>query len=162
MVESVLLGTELDARRRLDHHHRPVELVGHAETVETIVGVLSPEMEQREGSPTLHSTSTIVVGQVELQRQSKLRIDRVDVEVRTVIDGQHDVRNAEDLDAYLSEVPVLLQVEHGRQEDVEHFDEMRSATDHVDRQHADDHQCDAKVRVLLAIVGEGGVLRLRG
>ena len=134
IVEAVLLAAEFDARRRLDHrHHRPIDIVGHAETVETVVRVLASEMKEREGSPTLHSASTVVVGQVELHRQPELRIDRVDVEVRAVIDGQHDVRNAEDLDAYLSEVPVVLQIEHGRQENVEHFDEMRSTTDHVDR-----------------------------
>ena len=53
-------------------------------------------MEECERAPSFHTEAPEVIRQVELQSQSKLRIDRVDVEVRAVIDSQHDVRDAEE------------------------------------------------------------------
>ena len=143
--------------RRCGQHHRPIEIVGHTQSVETIVGLLPSQVKESEGSSTLHPTATKEIGQVQFQGQAKLRIDRVDVEVRPVIDGQHDVRDAEDLHPDLSKGDLLFPAEQWSDEDVDHFEEMGTSTDHVDRKNADDHQRDAKVRVLLAVVGEGGV-----
>ena len=125
-----------------------------AQSIETVVGFLSTEMKDGEHTSTFDSTPTKVIGQVQLQRQAKLRIDRIDVEVGAVIDGQHDVRYARDFDAYLIEEDLLLYAEPRREQQMNDFVEMSTSADHVDSEHAHDHQRDAKVGVLRAVVAK--------
>ena len=135
-------------------HDGTVEIVLAAQPVETIVGFLPTEMKDREHASTFDATPTKVVGQVQFQRQTKLRIDRVDVEIRPVVDGEHDVRYARDFDANLIEEDLLLRAEPRREQQMNDFVEMSTSADHVDREHAHDHQRDAKVRVLRAVAAK--------
>ena len=76
-----------DQSIRCGRHQRSTEIVGHTQSIETIVGLLSSEMEERECSSTFHSAPTKEIRQVQLQCQTKLRIDWIDIEVRSVIDS---------------------------------------------------------------------------
>ena len=133
-------------RQRIGHrpiarvqNHRPREIVRDAQTIETVVRLLPTQMKDRKGPSTFDPATTKVIGDVQFQSQSKLRIDRINVKVRPMIDRQHQVRDAEDFHSDLHEIPTLFRTEQRCDQDVNHLEEMGTSTNHVNRKDADNH-----------------------